>query len=177
MSIFTDKIAILLLLGIAILALAGCVENPNREYGNKGDILEVGAYYPEMLNDVVFTTNGKNYLISPQRDGEIIAAVKARAVNLKSTQVSLSIDESAVKLRTKDGLEFHALNVSSVRVETSSQVTDDNKYGTYAWGSVALKKGFEIAGWFFFSVPSGTEFFDFVWDDVEFVKVQYPKWD
>ena len=90
MRIFTDKIAILLLLGIAILALAGCVENPNREYGNKGDILEVGAYYPEMLNDVVFTTNGKNYLISPQREGEIIAAVKARAVNLKSTQVSLS---------------------------------------------------------------------------------------
>ena len=94
MRIITDKICILFLSCIVTFALTGCVETPNREYGNKGDILDVGAYYPEMLDSVVFATNGKNYLISPQYDGQVIAAVKARAVNLRSTQVSLSIDEN-----------------------------------------------------------------------------------
>ena len=138
-------------------------------------MLSVGAYKPKLLGKVVYTVQGQNYIITPQEENFKIAAVRARAVNLTSTQVTLSVDENAVTLNAKDGAEFKPFEPGMRAVETAEEAPEDNVYGAHIWGPFQLFKGFEIAGWFFFEVPEGTEFADIVWDNVEFVRVPYPR--
>ena len=116
-----------------------------------------------------------NYEITPEADGAKIAAVKVRAVNLTSTQVTLSVDAAAAALNDRDGQAFRPFEPSSRHVETVAEAPTDNPYGAHMWGRFQLLKGFEVAGWFFFEVPDGIDFGDFAWEDVEFVRVPYPR--
>ena len=95
-----------LVLILALGAATGCIRSPDREYGGRGEFLSVGVHKPKTLDKIVYTYQGQNYIITPQQEGTTIAAVKARAVNLKSTQVTLSIDENAATLRTASGSEI-----------------------------------------------------------------------
>ena len=52
---------------------------------------------------------------------------------------------------------------------------EGNPYGLHVWGSFQLNKGYEIAGTVFFEVPKDLEFSDTIWDNVEYVRVPYPK--
>ena len=161
-----------------ILALgvgAGCIRSIDKEYGGKGEVLSIGAYKPKLLDKVVYTTQGQNWVITPQEENFKIAAVRARAVNLTSTQVSLSVDASAITLNARDGVGFKPFEPGMRAVETSEEAPEDNIYGAHIWGPFQLFKGFEIAGWLFFEVPEDTEFADIVWDNVEFIRVPYPR--
>ena len=162
---------LILALGIA----TGCIRNPDREFGGRGEYLSIGAYQPQLLDKVVYTVQGQNYVIAPQQEGTVIAAVRTRAVNRNSTQVTLSIDENAAVLTTTGGDEFKAFEPDGRAVKTSDPAPEDNPYGSHIWGQFQLIQNFEIAGWFFFDVPEGSEFDSFSWDDVEFVRVIYPK--
>lgn len=172
MSLSTRCFVLALILALG--AATGCIRSPDKEYGGHGEILSIGAHKPKMLDRVVYTFQEKNYVIAPQQEGNKIAAVKARAVNLKSTQVTLSIDENAATLNTADGSQFKPFESGVRAVETSETVPKDNPYGSRIWGQFQLIKGFEVSGWFFFEVPEGTKFSDFSWEDVESIRVPYP---
>ncbi|MFH1560903.1 MAG: hypothetical protein ABID84_05825 [Chloroflexota bacterium] len=173
MSLSTRCFALVLILALGVAI--GCIRSPDKEYGGHGEILSIGAHKPKMLDRVVYTFQGQNYVIAPQQEGTKIAAVKARAVNLKSTQVTLSIDENAAALNTADGSGFKPFESGVRAVETSEIAPKDNPYGSRLWGQFQLAKGYEVAGWFFFEVPEGTKFSDFTWEDVEYVRVRYPE--
>ncbi len=165
-------LALVLMLGAA----SGCIVSPDREYGGHGEVLSIGAHKPRILDKVVYTgSDGVNYEITPQEEGAKIAAVRARAVNLESTQVTLSIDAAAVTLNGKEGEAFAPFEPSSRHVETNEEPPEENPYGAHMWGRFQLRKGFELAGWFFFEVPDGLEYSDFAWEDVEFIRVPYPR--
>ena len=165
-----------LVLVLVLVTALGCIRTPDREYGGHGEVLSIGAHKPQILDKVVYTwSDGLNYEITPQEDGAKIAAVRARAVNLESTQVTLSIDASAAALNTKEGEAYFPFEPSSRHVQTSAEPPEDNIYGPHMWGQFQLRRGFEVAGWFFFEVPDGEDFSDFSWDDVEFIRVPYPR--
>ncbi len=164
-------LALILALGVA----AGCIRSPDIEYGGKGDILSIGAFKPKLLDRVVYSVQGQSYVITPMEEGAKIAALRVRAVNLTSTQVTLSVDEAAVILNGKEGEQFRPFEPGSRAEETTEEAPEDNPYGTHLWGRFHLRKGFEIAGWLFFEAPAGKEFVDVVWDNVEFVRVPYPR--
>ena len=164
-------LVLMLALGIA----TGCIRDSDEEFGGRGEYLSIGAYQPQLVDKVVYTTiQGQNYVITPQQEGTTIAAVRTRAVNLKSTQVILSVDEDAALLTTADGAGYRPINPAVQAVETSEQPPKDNPYGSHIWGQFQLIQNFEIAGWFFFEVPEDSEFLAFAWDDVELVRVLYP---
>ena len=162
-----------LVLVLALGTTIGCIRNPDKEFGARGQYLSIGAYLPQMLDQVVYTIQGQNYIITPQQDGTVIAAVRARAVNRESTQVTLSVDEDAAMLRTVSGANFKPFEAAARAVETSEPGPKDNPYGSHIWGQFQLIQNFEIAGWFFFEVPEKSKFFSFSWDDVEFIRVLY----
>ena len=161
----------ILALGIA----AGCIRNTPEEFGAKGEYISVGAYQPQLLDKIVYNNLGQNYVITPLQEGTIIAAVKARIVNLKSTQVILIADEDAALLTSAGGNESKPLNPGERAVETSEQAPKDNPYRSHIWGQFQIVQNFEIAGWLFFEVPEDSEFFSFSWDNVEFLRVLYPQ--
>lgn len=172
MSLSTRCLALALILALG--AATGCIRSPDKEYGGHGEILSIGAHKPRILDRVVYTFQEKNYVLVPQQEGNKIAAVKTRAVNVKSTQVTLSIDENAAALNTTDGKEFRPFEPGVRAVETSETAPKDNPYGSHLWGQFQLVKNYEVSGWFFFEVPKGTKFSDFTWEDVEPIKVPYP---
>ena len=165
-------LALILALGAAL----GCIRTPDREYGGHGDIISIGAHKPQLLDSVVYTwSDGQNYEITPAAEGASIAAVRVRAVNQTSTQVTLSIDPAAAALTGADGDVFRPFEPSTRHVETDADAPADNPYGAHFWGNYQLLRKFQVAGWFFFEVPDGTDFVDFGWEDVEFVRVPYPR--
>ena len=172
MSLSTRYIALVLILA---LGTAGCIRSPDKEYGATGEYLAVGAYLPQLLDRVVYTVQGQNYVITPEKDGTVIAAVRARAVNQNSTNVTLTVDEDTASLTTAGGLDFKPFEPGIRAVKTSEEAPKDNPYGTHIWGQVQLIQNFETAGWFFFEVPKDAEFIVFSWDDVEFIRVRYPQ--
>jgi len=137
-------------------------------------VLSVGAHKPKLLDKVVYTAQGKNWVITPQEENFKIAAVRARVVNLTSTQVTLSVDENAVTLNAKGG-DFKPFEPGMRALETAEEAPEDNIYSAHIWGPFQLYKNFEVAGWFFFEVPEDTEFSDIAWVNVEFVRVSYPQ--
>ena len=172
LSLFARFLALVFVLGAAL----GCIVTPDREYGGHGEVLSIGAHKPRILDKVVYTwSDGVNYEITPQEDGAKIAAVRARAVNLESTQVTLSIDAGAATLNGMEGEAFAPFEPSTRHVETTEEPPEDNPYGAHMWGRFQLRRGFEVAGWFFFEVPDGLEYSDFAWEDVEFIRVPYPR--
>ena len=160
---------------IALGVVTGCIRSTDKEYGGKGEILSIGAYKPKLLDKVVYTVGEQNYVITPQGEGSKIAAVRARAVNLKSAQVTLSVDENSATLSTIGGGQFKAFEPALRAVETSETAPKDNPYGSHIWGQFQLLRNFEIAGWFFFEVPEDIGFSSLAWDDVEFIRVTYPQ--
>ena len=105
---------LLLALVLALGAVLGCIRTPDREYGGHGEVLSIGAHKPRLLDSVVYTwSDGLNYEVTPEADGSKIAAVRARAVNLDSTQVTLSIDAGAVTLTAKEGEAYAPFEPSS----------------------------------------------------------------
>jgi hypothetical protein len=171
-----------LVLILSLTVVTGCIRAADNEYGSRGEILSIGAHKPKLLDKVVYTIqdmNGRpeNWVITPKEEGFKIAVVQTRAVNTKSTQVDLSVDENTAMLTAKDGGgEFKAFKADKMRVEkTSEEAPKGNPYGSHIWGPYQLFKNFEIAGYLFFEVPDGTEFADMIWDDVEFVRVVYPR--
>ena len=167
---------LLLALVLALGAALGCIRTPDREFGGHGEVLSIGAHQPRLLDSVVYTwSDGLNYEIKPEAEGTKIAAVRARAVNQDSTQVTLSIDAGAATLTAKEGEAYAPFEPNSRHVETSAEAPEDNVYGPHLWGQFQLRRGFEVAGWFFFEVPDGEEFSDFAWSDVEFIRVPYPR--
>lgn len=177
MSLSLSTRCLALALVLALCTALGCIRTPDREYGGHGEVLSIGAHKPQLLDRVVYTwSDGVNYEITPEAEGSKIAAVRARAVNLDSTQVTLSIDAGAATLTAKEGDAYSAFEPSTRHVETSAEPPEDNIYGPHLWGQFQLRRGFEVAGWFFFEVPDGVdEFADFAWDDVEFIRVPYPR--
>ena len=165
-------LALLLTLGAAL----GCIRAQDREYGGHGEVLSIGAHKPRVLDRVVYTySDGKNYEITPEEDGAKIAAVRARAVNVTSTQVTLSIDAGAAVLNGKEGEAYRPINPFGRHTETNAAAPEENPYGQHMWGRFQLRKGFELAGWFFFEVDDGVDYADFAWEDVEFIRVLYPR--
>jgi len=171
MSLFTKCFVLVLILALGIAT--GCIRNPDKEFGSRGQYLSIGAYRPQVLDQVVYTLQGQNYVITPQQEGTVIAVVRARAVNRNSTQVTLSVDEDAAALTTVGGAAFKPFEAAARAVETSEPGPKDNPYGSHIWGQFQLIQNFEIAGWFFFEVPEKSKFFSFSWDDVEFIRVLY----
>ena len=165
---------IALMVGLVAILTTGCIRDPDREYGGKGEFLSVGAHFPKKLNNIVYTVGVQNYILEPLDTGNVIAAVKARVVNPESSQVILSIDERASILRDTKGVEFSPFEPGQRAVETTEAAYERNLFGTHLWGQHNLIMGFEVKGWFFFEVPDSTEFASFVWEDVESVSVHYP---
>jgi len=169
------QILFVIFTSLLILSSVSCIRSPDREYGGSGDILSVGAHEPKLLDRVVYVVNGQNYVISSDDQNKTIAVVKTRIVNIKSTQVNLSIDETSATLNSSEGDMFNAFNPASKALKTDENFPEDNPYGLQIWGEFTLKKGYEIAGVLFFEVPFGLDFSDLIWDDVEYVRVPYPK--
>ena len=174
LSLSTRCLALALVLALG--AALGCIRTPDREYGGHGEVLSIGAHKPRILDKVVYTwADGVNYEITPQEEGAKIAAVRARAVNVTSTQVTLSIDAAAARLNAKEGEAYAPFEPTSRHVQTGDEPPEENPYGAHMWGDFQLRRGFELAGWFFFEVPDGQEYSDFGWEDVEFIRVPYPQ--
>jgi hypothetical protein len=127
------------------------------------------------VDEVIYSVQEQNYVIAAQGEGSKLAVLRARAVNLTSTQIILFVDETVITLNSKDGVAFKPLNPDMISVLTTEDVPENNPYGAHIWGQFRLKKGFEIDGWLFFEVPKDTEFSDIVWESVEFVRVIYPR--
>jgi hypothetical protein len=124
---------------------------------------------------VVYAVQGQSYVLTPQEEGTVIVAVRARAVNLESTQITLSLDENAATLQDTEGRNFKPFEPGSRAEKTSESPPKDNPYGSHLWGQIQLLKGLELPGFFFFEVPVDSEFATFVWEDVEDVAVRYPE--
>ena len=119
----------------------------------------------------------QNYVIAPQQEGYVIAAVRARVLNPESTQVTLSVDEKAATLRDLNDTQYKLIDPSPGQgaVETQEEAPEDNPYAARIWGEFQVIVGFEIPGWLFFETPEALDFSALVWEDVEFVRVRYPK--
>jgi hypothetical protein len=162
-----------LVLILAVGVATGCIRSQDKEYGGKGEILHIGAHEPKLVDEVIYSIKEQNYVIAAQGEGNKIAALRARAVNLTSTQIILSVDETVITLNSKDGVQFKPLEPDTIEVETKKDAPEGNPYSSHIWGTLKLNKGFEMSGWLFFEVPKGTEFANIVWDTVEFVRVIY----
>ena len=119
----------------------------------------------------------QNYVIAPQQEGNVIAAVRARVLNPESTQVTLSVDENAATLRDLNDTQYKLIDPSPGQgaVETQEEAPEENPYAARLWGEFQVVAGFEIPGWLFFETPEALDFSALVWEDVEFVRVRYPK--
>ena len=160
---------------LLVISSISCIRASDKEYGGNGDILSVGAHKPKLIDRVVYAVDGQNYVISSDVQNKTIAVVKTRIVNLKSTQVNLSVDEASATLNTSEGEIYNAFDPESKAEKTNENFPENNPYGLQIWGEFTLKKGYEIAGVLFFEVPFGLDFSDLIWDDVEYVRVPYPK--
>ena len=170
---YTSCFAVAFMLILVLVSAAGCIRDPNKEYGGRGEYMSIGAHIPEMLDAVVYTVQGETYMISPQEEGMSIAAVRTRAVNRNSTHVTISVDEDTAMLRSENGDEFKPFEPSKRAVKTSETAPKDNPYISHLWGQYTVIQNYEIAGWFFFEVPHGSAFTEFSWDDLEFIRVIY----
>lgn len=173
MKLLVYSITLLLVLNTVIWS--GCIRTPDKEYGGRGEILAVGAHKPKLMDQVLYSVEGQNFSISSSEDNFQIAVVKLRVVNMKSTQVTLNVDRDAVTIVSKDGQTFSPFYPEDMASKTSDIHPEGNPYGLHVWGSFQLNKGYEIAGTVFFEVPKGLEFSDTIWDNVEYVRVPYPK--
>ena len=173
MKLLVYSITLLLVLNTVIWS--GCIRTPDKEYGGRGEILAVGAHKPKLMDQVLYSVKGQNFVISSNEDNFQIAAVKLRVVNVKSTQVTLNVVRDAVTIVSKDGQTFSPFYPEDMASKTSDMHPEGNPYGLHVWGSFQLNKGYEIAGTVFFEVPKGLEFSDTIWDNVEYVRVPYPK--
>ena len=160
---------------VALGTAVGCIRSSDKEFGGRGDFLSIGAYAPVRLDQVVYAVRGQNFVLTPQEEGTVIAAVRARAVNLESTQITLSLDENAATLQDTESRAFKPFEPGSRAEKTSETPPKDNPYGAHLWGQIQLLKGLELPGWFFFEVPVDSVFATFVWEDVEYVAVRYPE--
>ena len=173
MKLLVYSITLLLVLNTVIWS--GCIRTPDKEYGGRGEILAVGAHKPKLMDQVLYSVKGQNFVIRSNEDNFQIAAVKLRVVNVKSTQVTLNVVRDAVTIVSKDGQTFSPFYPEDMASKTSDMHPEGNPYGLHVWGSFQLNKGYEIAGTVFFEVPKGLEFSDTIWDNVEYVRVPYPK--
>ena len=173
MKLLVYSITLLLVLNTVIWS--GCIRTPDKEYGGRGEILAVGAHKPKLMDQVLYSVKGQNFSISSSEDNFQIAVVKLRVVNMKSTQVTLNDDRAAVTIVSKDGQTFSPFYPEDMASKTSDIHPEGNPYGLHVWGSFQLNKGYEIAGTVFFEVPKDLEFSDTIWDNVEYVRVPYPK--
>ena len=173
MKLLVYSITLLLVLNTVIWS--GCIRTPDKEYGGRGEILAVGAHKPKLMDQVLYSVKGQNFSISSSEDNFQIAVVKLRVVNMKSTQVTLNVDRDAVTIVSKDGQTFSPFYPEDMASKTSDIHPEGNPYGLHVWGSFQLNKGYEIAGTVFFEVPKGLEVSDAIWDNVEYVRVPYPK--
>ena len=57
-------IRIALLIGVVAILIAGCIREPDNEYGGKGEFLAIGAHFPKVLNDIVYTAESLRSLSS-----------------------------------------------------------------------------------------------------------------
>lgn len=168
---YINLLVLLLILSPALIT--ACIRSVDKEYGGHGEILSIGAHKPKLLDKVVYSVEGRNYVITPKEDGLKIAAVRVRAVNQTSAQVVMSVDENAINLISKDVAPLYPIVAHTRAVETIQKVPDSNPYGAHLWGTFKVAKGFEVAGWFFFDVDPGNEFTDVIWEDVEYIRVPY----
>ena len=173
MKLLVYSITLLLVLNTVIWS--GCIRTPDKEYGGRGEILAVGAHKPKLMDQVLYSVKGQNFSISSSEDNFQIAVVKLRVVNMKSTQVTLNVDRDAVTIVSKDGQTFSPFYPEDMASKTSDIHPEGNPYGLHVWGSFQLNKGYEIAGTVFFEEPKDLEFSDTIWDNVEYVRVPYPK--
>ena len=167
----------LLLALVLALALGGCIRSPQKSYASRGEILTVVADMATEVDKVLYTSDEKNYVVTPRGDGNTLALVRTRVINQKSAQVTLSIDKEAARLSVEnDGeiQEIRLLDFREIGVETSEEVPEDYLYKPLHWGKVQIRRGFEINGWMIFEVPKKSEYLGFGWRNVESVNVIYP---
>ena len=154
---------------------SGCIRTPDKEYGGRGEILSIGAHQPKLLDKVLYSVREEKFAIVSSKENFQIAVLKVRVVNLKSAQVTLTVNEDAISIIAKDGQSFKPFYPVDMASKTSDIHPEENPYGLHMWGSFTLKKGYEVAGNIFFEVPADLEFSDAIWDNVEYVRVPYPK--
>jgi len=170
---------ILLALGI-VLVYTEVIRTPEKSYSNRGEILTVVATTVTELDRVLYAELGQNFLIEPIEKENTLAVVKARVLNQESTQISLSVDGEAARLSVthesiKGSREFFPLDFREYGIETEELIPVDYLYSPFLWGESQISQGFELGGWMIFEVPKGSRYLGFAWDDVEFIKVIYPK--
>jgi hypothetical protein len=172
-------LAVLVGLGVAVV-FTDVIRTPQKSYSSHGEILTVVATTVTELDRVLYSESGQNFVIEPLDDGNTLALVKARVLNQQSAQVSLSIDNEAGRLSVthesiKGSEEFFPLYFREYGKDTEEKIPEDYLYSPFLWGEAQINKGFELSGWMIFEVPKGSGYLGFAWDDVEFIKVIYPK--
>ena len=133
MKLLVYSITLLFVLNTVIWS--GCIRTPDKEYGGKGEILSIGAHKPKLMDNVLYSVKGQNFVINPSKDDLQIAVVKLRVVNLKSTQVTLNVDGDAVTIVSKDGQTFRPFYPEDMASTTLDMHPEGNPYGLHVWGS------------------------------------------
>ncbi len=159
----------------------GCIRSPEKIYAGRGEILTIAVTSPEEVERVYYAEKGlppfvvtpQPFVVSPREQGATLVVVKARVINQKSNKVTLSLDSESAQLQDSDGRFFPALNYTEMSAPATGGPPDKYPHTPFLWGLVELGQGFEVTGWFIFEVPVNTEFMDFLWDDVESIRVPY----
>ena len=160
---------------LLMILVAGCFTTDNM-FSNKGDVLQIVASKVEVVDNVLYyDESGDVYEVNPSGEGNVLALVKARIINQKSTQISLFVDELAAKLSIKEAQGASPIYYLERGVKSSKTIPSDYKYGPFIWGQVDIPLGYEINGWMIFEVTKGSKYHSFIWEDADFVRVMYPK--
>ncbi len=160
---------------LLLILIAGCFTTQN-DFSNRGDVLQIVASKVEEVGNVLYYgDSGEVYEITPSVEGNVLALVKARIINQKSTHISLFVDELAANLSIKDAQEAPPIYYLERGVESTKIIPSDYKYGPFIWGQVDIPLGYEITGWMIFEVAKGSTYNSFIWEDADFVRVIYPK--
>ncbi len=105
-----------------------------------------------------------NLAIRPSSPENRIFLTKLEVSNFNlSQEISIIADESAVSLVDQDGKRYAPLDPVSAAVpaELNPRYVVDGFQ--YIWGSLTLNQGYQVAGYFLFDVPEGTNFSRLTW--------------
>ena len=170
---------------VALLFLASCEQEvditPGVDYASVdrgswaiGAHLSVNVSNVTRLPEVAYAQEGAHYVIRPRNPANELTVAKVLIVNLRSSRVSLLIDEGAASLENRRLARFGAVNpFGTQRLEAEEESSDGEQYLPFLWGQVELEQDKQLEGWMIFETPPQLELYQMRWDQGEGLFIRF----
>ena len=171
-------------LGVLLLVTISCSGDPKGTDWYYGNTLISRVTDLRFAEEVGFLDADLHYVIRPNDEERVLAAVKmevrARDVNV----VYLSINEDAVTLRDTDEVEYTPINYLERREEVSNSHDREGVFSPFLWGDIELPSKCadaktnalmecQLVGWFLFEVPRDFKAKLVLWEAADTIYIRF----